>query len=290
MNSTVVSFAAGWHVQAASSYRRDTTTTANFLWQLTWRIPSLKAGTAVLTNDMPILYSSDNSLTAPLNWTFAPDNRSRNMSYILYYPSIRLQTGLNNMQPGAPIQQDYLAATYQGSTDQVLLVVYEPPGCVRVLDPQVDAANPLLAPILRDLAAASDPSVITFSRKHAPPVEVYPHEPGRGWCYHFQLADLARQQGDWEQVAALAERAFALDDYPNHPQERYPFIEGYAHTGDWDAALAQSNLAGGVSPLVQPSLCALWQRIQQDTPASSGKTSALQTIIRQWGCQIPLTP
>ena len=35
-----------------------------FLWQLSWRIPGLEKGTTVLTNDIPLRYYSDNSLTA----------------------------------------------------------------------------------------------------------------------------------------------------------------------------------------------------------------------------------
>jgi hypothetical protein len=132
--------------------------------------------------------------------------------------------------------------------------------------------------------------VITAGQTHTPPPQVYPEEPAHGWCYHFQQADLARQQADWARVVTIAEQAFSLDDYPNSPLERYPFIEGYAHMGAWEAALAQSEQAGGISPLVQPSLCALWQRIERETPETSEKQQAIQTITRQWGCDLAPSP
>jgi len=32
-----------------------------------------------------------------------------------------------------------------------------------------------------------------------------------GWCYYYQKANLARQQGDWEQVIALGREAEKMD-------------------------------------------------------------------------------
>ena len=46
--------------------------------------------------------------------------------------------------------------------------------------------------------------------------------------------------------------------------ERIPFIEAYAHTGRWTDALAQTEAAMTVTPVMNDPLCALWRRIERD--------------------------
>jgi protein involved in temperature-dependent protein secretion len=70
----------------------------------------------------------------------------------------------------------------------------------------------------------------------------------------------------------LADRALKLDDYPNDPLERFVFVEGYAHAGEWEKALEQAQISYQVSKsFVGPLLCRLWERIEREVPASSQK-------------------
>ena len=66
-----------------------------------------------------------------------------------------------------------------------------------------------------------------------------------------------------------ANKGFASGDYPNDPLERFPFIEAYAHTGDWQRALEQSRLAAGVAPVYEIVVCRLWERIAVEAPTGS---------------------
>ena len=113
---------------------------------------------------------------------------------------------------------------------------------MRLLDPEIDVDNRLIPDdsFLRDAALLSSTAPI-LSEPTARMPEVYNPEPAHGWCYYFQKADLARQMGDWETVTRLGDAAFALNDYPNDPIERFVFIEGYAHTADWEKAVELSH-------------------------------------------------
>ncbi|MBE0695602.1 MAG: hypothetical protein IH586_01640, partial [Anaerolineaceae bacterium] len=118
-----------------------------------------------------------------------------------------------------------------------------------------------------------------------PPAQIYGAEPARGWCYYYQKAELARQQADWEGVVRLGEQAFGLGEYPNDPAERYPFIEGYAQTGRWEQAVEQTVEAAAITPLVHPSLCRLWNRIDARTQTSADKAAALQQLREALECE-----
>jgi hypothetical protein len=104
---------------------------------------------------------------------------------------------------------------------------------------------------------------------------IYYPEPEHGWCYYFEKADLAKQFGDWEEVVRLGNTALKLGDHPNNPVERFVFIEGYAHVGDWEQAIKLSRESYRVSKeYAGPLLCVLWERIETETTGDSSEERA----------------
>lgn len=281
----LVALSAGRQFLWSNDFRRDWNAQKNLFWQMTWRAPGLQPGTIVLMNEELAFYA-DNSLGAALNWVYASNNRSGRIDYALFYPTNRLGGALVDLQPGLPVRYDYLAGQFKGNTSQVVAFYYAPPGCLRLLDPQIDPYNRLIPAesLMRAAATLSTTTpVLAEASAHMP--DIYRPEPPHGWCYYFQQADLARQMSDWAQVAEFGDQAFALDDYPNDPLERFVFIEGYAHTGNWERALALSETSYKVSKnVVGPLLCRLWERIDKETPASPEKAEYVSQIKKMLVC------
>ena len=91
--------------------------------------------------------------------------------------------------------------------------------------------------------------------------------------------------GDWEKVAHLGDIAFALDDYPNNPFERFVFIEGYANLKDWKKAVELSITSYKISKdYVGPSLCRLWNRIERETQSTPEQVAALAEVRSKFEC------
>ncbi len=259
--------AVGYQFQQGVSYQRDWKMHNTLFWQMQWRMPALQPGTTLLSSNLPLRYYSDNSLAGPLNWVYGADAPAGTMPYMFYFASVRSERR-PLFQPGQPIEQDYLAATFRGSTDQMVAITFSPPGCLRVLEPDLDAANPMLPELMRQAAPLSNPGwILPAGSPAALTPEIFGPEPARGWCYFFEQADLARQQGDWAAVARLGDQAFAGSDYPNDPMERLPFIEGYAHVGNWGRAGELTRESDAITPLMRPILCKLWGRIAAHTAA-----------------------
>lgn len=265
----LIGFSVGKQFQVNIQYARDWEFQRNLFWQMIWRIPSLEPNTVVMTNDLPVTYFSDNSLSGPLNWIYSPPGE---MNQIMFWPSVRLGLAFPAFEPNIPIEQNYLAKYFFGNTSRMVVADFEPPGCFRVLDPEIEPENRLLPPLLRDAAHLSNWEMITPQALGELPASLYLPTPAHGWCYYFEQADLARQMKDWEKVAQLGDKAFTLDDYPNDPMERFVFIEGYAHVGEWSKALKYSKESHQISKsYVDPLLCRLWGRIERDTPPSGEK-------------------
>jgi hypothetical protein len=278
----VVSLAAGRQFLWANEFRRDWTYHKNMFWQMTWRAPGLEKNTIVLMNE-ELTYYADNSLGAALNWIYAPDNHSDVVDYVLFYPTNR--EGLS-LTPDTPVAYDFLAGKFNGNTSQTVVFYYAPPKCLRLLDPEIDSVNRLIPvdTLLRDAAALSSSAPI-LDEPIARIPNIYAPEPGHEWCYYFEKADLARQMGDWAEVTRLGDVAFALDDYPNDPVERFVYIEGYAHVADWKKAVELSKLSYKVSKgYVGPLLCKLWARIERSTTDTPERSVVLGEVKTEFEC------
>ncbi|MBI9046083.1 MAG: hypothetical protein JEZ06_16445 [Anaerolineaceae bacterium] len=285
--SVLLGFCTAYQFQVANIYRREWDQQKSMFWQMSWRMPQIREHTAILANDLPMLHTSDNSLSAPVNYIFAENNHTEDMSYIFYFPSIRLDDHLHAFEKGIPIEQNYLAAEFQGNTDQVISLMYAPPACLRVLDPELDPQNIMLPGIMREAAVLSNTDMIlnvVEEKAVKVPKNIFGEEPQHGWCYYFSKAELARQQSDWDEVAALGDQAFALGDYPNDPAERLVFIEGYAHTGNWDQALSLSQEVLDITKVMQPIICTLWERIDREIGTDPQEISQIKAVQSKINC------
>jgi hypothetical protein len=280
----IIALAAGRQFLWSVDYVRDWQAQNSLFWQMTWRAPGIQPNTVVLMNE-ELLFNADNSLSAPLNWIYK-SSPGADMDYFVFYPTNRLGKSLPALEPGLPINYDYLAGAFTGNTSDALAFYYAPPACLRLLDPDLDRNNRFIPTesLMREASALSNADRILREPSAVMPA-IYGPEPAHGWCYHFEKAELARQFGDWETVVKLGDQAFELSDSPNNPIERFVFIEGYAHVGEWDRAIELSTVSYKVSKeFVGPVLCRLWARIEAETASGEERGAALSKVKSMFAC------
>ena len=281
-----VGIAAGLHFQTAQSYRKEWLTQKDFFWQLTWRAPAIEPGTVILTSELPFQYSSDNSLTPTLNWTYAPLNASRSQAYLLY----DVERGLPDNDDKQNIRATIRTITFTGSTSQAVFVIYRPLACLKVFDPGTDQHIPDKPRGFREALELSNPGfIITRPGTPAQPPYYFGAEPTKDWCYYFEKADLARQAGDWSQVVSLGDQALIGDKkfYRYNVSEMLPFIEGYAHLGRWETAVQLSRDAYHTWTNMHLMLCETWGRLQDTAAQDEAGRAALEEIHQTLGCFTP---
>jgi hypothetical protein len=291
----LVALAAGRHVLGGDAFRRDWVAQKNLFWQMYWRAPGMLPDTLVLMNEELSFYA-DNSIGGPLNWIYSSNRIENGIELALFYPTNRLGKSLSGLEPELPVHYTYIAGDFNGNTSDTLAFYYDPPACLRLLDADLDPDNRFILDesLMREASALSNPDRILREALAKMP-EIYYPEPEHGWCYYFEQAELERQFGNWEQVVTLGDQAFKLDDSPNNPIERFVFIEGYAHAGDWERAVELSRISYRVSKdYVAPLLCKLWSRIDSETTQSpendalsqSKRSAALKQIREMAECAI----
>jgi hypothetical protein len=285
----IIGLSVGMHFQDGLGYRREWNAQRAFFWQLAWRAPAIKPGTALLTAGLPFTYYTDNSLTGPLNWIYAPQYSSGEMPYLLYDLEVRVESDHLALVKNAPIQQPYRATTFNGSTSQAIVLYSPRNGCLKVLDPPRERGFPIRQDFVYAARYLSDPDNIIHDNAGAAqlPTHIFGPEPEHDWCYYFEKAELARQEEDWQQIARLWEQAVRHGQSPERAAELLPFIEGLAQLGDWARAEELSLQAYQKMPGLQTVLCSTWARILHTSDQDPEIDPALSSTLDELKCSLP---
>jgi len=279
----LVALSVGFHYKNALVYRTEWQNLKTYFTQLIWRVPALKPGAIIVSDDIPLWRYSDNDLTPLVNWIYAPENRSPQNWYKYFDLSTRVEDVLPGYEEGLPVRHSYRNHRFQSSTSQVISIYYKLSQCLWVLSPE-DAEFPELpASIVKTLPISHLDQVVVDANEEAKLPAVFGEEIARDWCYYFEKADLVRQKGDWENVAVLGEEAQQLGLQANTPLEYLPFVEGYAHLRNWERARQYSGLVME-DARNQPMLCAAWSRVQKNMALTSAEKELINQIMEESDC------
>ena len=234
----LVAFAVLSHFGIATNAVTEEAALQKFWWQVSWRVPALRPGTTLVIHyPLPGMGDGGFALMEAANVIYFPEAMGE---IPVHYPLSGLTLNSENL-PGIldgtqVVESGYRSHTYTLDYSNVLVLSQPTLGsCVHV----IDGTQPLLSeydPVNLPLVASSSKieNVITGVEPALPPIYIFGEEPGRGWCYYFQKADLAAQLEDWERVAALGDEAIALSFSPEDRVEWLPFLKAYAITGNAD--------------------------------------------------------
>ena len=280
----LISLGIGQQFFNANIFRRDWEDQREIYWQMTWSIPAMQPNTVLLTDQMPIDYETDLSFTAPINWMYAPEYTRSDLPYILLYTEKRIGGGtLPSLEPNVRITYPYRTVQFNSSTSNAIVIYMPRNGCLRVLDPARGDREIYdgLAEVLTAAIPLSDPSRIITDTEN-PAVPMFFSEPAHEWCYYFMKAQLAQQQGDYEQVVTLGNEAMSSGFKPQDQNEWLVFIDAYARMGDFQSAEELSAAALAEDVRIRGGLCTVWEQIQAQVPMGGG--GQIEGIIRQLSC------
>jgi len=307
----VAGLAVGFHFRNANRFRRDWLAQKSLFWQLSWRAPGLKPGTSILVDAPPLMLALDNTLTSPVNFIYAPQHSSAQLDYWAYLLPRDLGKKIPSLAENVSLKGDHMNyLSFTGSTSNSLVVWFSPPSCLRVLDPLRDDI-----PQLTHLARVAQPishvdRIITNDSSQArPPIEIFGAEPERCWCYYFQKADLAKQTGNWQQVAQIGDEVRQLGLKPGDATEWLIFVEGYTNVGRYDDAQKTTQFAlqapdhappevtasGSQTQdafslqaiLARSALCSLFKRVADTGSQNTAHKAFIADMDSQLSCPAP---
>lgn len=215
------------HYLSAASYR-DLWTVQRDLWQqMVWRAPGIKSGTMLFVALPNGGYQEGYEIYGPANMIYFPGQSLKLGADVINAATatnLQLQKNRQHFDRSVLVEDNYRNA---------LVAVYPGPGsCLHVLDGRkVELPGLIEDSLAADIASYSRIEMIDVSAKPADlPAFLGGHTPGV-WCHYYQRMNLARQKGEWAEVARLADEALSADVSPEDVSEWMPALEAYATLG-----------------------------------------------------------
>jgi len=286
--AALVGASTGYHLRVAVSYYRSSLSQNSFFWQLYWRAPGLQPGTALLSADELFLYMGRRPTSIALNLLYPQPFGTTQAGYWfleLYHDVGPLQ--VPRLAREKPFNDSFRTFEFNGSSLNSLVMYFKPGGgrCLWVLSPD-DSGLLELPEITRQALPVANLSRILPqpAGPGGPPVELFGAEPEHSWCYVYQKAELARQQGLWGEVIELGEQAAQKGLSPGNPYEKLPFIEAQARSASWQAAVAQTTTAWEANPDLAPRLCLAWEKFLEGATLGSEDRQAVNGLLESMAC------
>jgi len=235
--SLLVGIAALTHRGLSIKAADEQATIRNFWWQVYWRIPRIQEGTMLAVHYPAITIGEDiEIISGPANFLYysQPQPGIDLVKYKLGATRFDQQGIQNVLGEKAKISKLYRSHTMFLNYRRTL-VMSQPSAasCVHVIDTRwVERSKYDTDQIAQLFPHSKIAYALTENETNSTPLDfVFGAEPGHNWCYFYQKAELARQQGDWALVAALGTEAASLDLVPADPIEWMPFLQAYVVLG-----------------------------------------------------------
>ncbi len=213
-------------------------------WQVAWRVPDLREGTALILN-LPTEYrlSEGYEVWAPANLIFQKDPET----LFVAGEVLNSETLVAIDQP-ATIQRTVRTIITTADFKNGLMMSMNDQGCLHIYDNSWLGFPAAEEPMIRLVARNSWLKLIDVNQPDRKiPAQIFGAEPPHGWCYYYQKASLAKQRQDWEEVVRLGNEAASNGLQPDsgYEMEWMPFYEGYAYQKLYDQANELGNILKG---------------------------------------------
>ena len=295
--SILLGLLISWHLGYTNDFRWGWDKQVNFYRQLYLRAPELAKGTSILSEEEFVPYMGNYSTSYAINLIYAGKGKShppssREADYWLF-TFAEFYTDFDAYRSGKPFSignegsVSRAGITFQGEPGGSIVISFVPElgQCLWVMRSEY-AVSKSLSQTNRQLAPLSNLDRIEQGRQKSDSflLKYLYTKPKQDWCYYYEKADLAYQYEEWDAIVQLWETARQNDLQPENGFEYLPFIEAYAHEGDWNAAKSMTRISQRTLKGIDPLLCDIWAKLEGSTPTSQEKNEAISSVKEDLKC------
>jgi hypothetical protein len=227
------------HHGLAAQAVREEKTISDFWWQVVWRAAAIRPGTTLVVTYPGIPYAEGNDVVwGPANFIYYPEKQNRTPVTIPISASrMEADSMLEIIKGNRSFEKtDLVIKNISIDYDYKNLLILSQPSegsCMHAIDARWPDISIYDQPLLHaSFQNSKIENIDPHGESSVPPAYAFGSELPHEWCYYYQKADLARQMGDWKQVARLGDEAQKLGYHPNDQVEWMPFLQAYAFLGD----------------------------------------------------------
>jgi hypothetical protein len=284
--SMFIALAVSMHLTNEKDFAYSWEKQERFAQQLLWRAPMIQPGTALVTDEEILGYMGGYSNSFSIITTYQPGDIHTPPYW--YFPFYYTNPNVSDFLKGIPLEDSKLSMNFSGNSKQMLLFTFNPEmnRCLWILTPEESNLR-LISTDMRQLSAGSDINLIQQTEKEPTlPEEIYGKQNtnAQTWCYYFEKADLARQYGQWDEIARLWQKSQSVGEQADNGFEYIPFIEGYGHLEDWTQVKTLTKMAKRITAGIEPSLCSVLDRLAINAPESQERDDTIRNIKEDLDC------
>jgi hypothetical protein len=208
-------------------------------WQMSWRAPDILDDTLVMVYSSGYNPEQDYEIWGPLNLIYnpnpaeAPAIQAEVLNFDTSYSILKGEV-LNNYVRDIRLHRDF--------NNLLLLTVSRYSSCVHVIDGRLPVYSAREQLLIQQVGKYSRiDRIVSSGTSPVPPASIFGTEPEHGWCYYYQKASLARQNGDWEEVGRIYDQVRELNLETRDKSEMIPFFEGLVNAGRVEDAQSLYN-------------------------------------------------
>lgn len=283
--AVLIGLAVASHVRASNNFRWDWQKQQSFYAQLSWRVPAVRPGTAILSFNRLSEFMPNSSTSTAINMLY-PQSRPQTAMDVWAF-ELERTLNVKVIQQKGIFESNYRGMLFEAEDSESLLFTYQPEGgCLWVLTP-LHAANDYVPFEHRALLfqANIDRILADDESEDYPPKAIFGSLEPEGWCYYYQRAELALQLGRWQEVLDLHNEAEEQGHNANYSVERLSLVKAYARLGNWEMAAQVSEEILAKHVRNTPMLCALWGQFSEDGLLDGAGLAAWQNVQDLVGCE-----
>lgn len=229
-------FSAGMtHYSNGFNYAAYWADLRSFWWQVSWRIPQMEQGTTLVAYYPRGGIKESSSVWGPANQIYYPVRIDPEKVQAGVHAALLNHDTIMRAFNGERqvYRKEIIVETYRNYRRLLLTIQPSPRSCVQIIDgnaPEYSANAPDAALLLGSYSRID--SILVEQPTQLPPRFLFGVEPAHEWCYYYQKASLARQQGQWDEIVNLYQEAGAKGLHPHDPIEWMPFLQAFAIVGN----------------------------------------------------------
>jgi hypothetical protein len=258
----------------------ETNSLRAFWWQVAWRIPQLSANATLVANYPVTTIQEDYFVWGPANLIYYPQGVAGDQIRTGISAAVLNKDSLLKIVGQARKENDNRRSIRSVIDYQNILVLSMPTqgSCVQVLNGSEPEISQFEEERIMVVAPFSELEHIQLNAQPPlPPQIVFGPEPAHDWCFYYEKADLARQRGDWKEVARLGDEVLQNEYAPQDDIEWMPFLQGYARAGDMEGLDKIRRLMKNSDPYIIRQVC-------QKVGSMSQISDSIREAIRSFYC------
>jgi hypothetical protein len=282
----LIGLAVGRNLAVTNEYRWATVYQNRFFSQLKWRAPYLQPKTTLLADNEMFPKMGVYPTAFALNMFYPTASAMPEVDYWFFTLHKYFPDTIDQLADGIPVTADKWFAKYGADSRNSLVIAwnFDKSNCVWVLTENDRYIPTLSENTVAALGVSNLGRIDPTADDHLPSRNLFGREDRNTWCYYYEKADLARQQGDWQTITQLFDESVQQDLSPDNGVELMPFIEAYARQGNADQSMELTKMATHLTDNLTPFLCDNWNRFAKDLQKDDGVQRAYDDFSAEYGC------